>query len=333
MGGRHSPAFFRAFFRRRRRLAIDLVSGRSGGLSLGCDHEFFCGLGDFHDLYGRCFAAQSVDASQALLQSAYEKSEIVGKSPLAPDVEKAEVIAPIAVASLDQETGAAGPSTTETLTPPPSEEAPAQTLQEVEALDDAIDEPLAFEGESDEAVVQRLIDSIENTKTLTGDFTQIAPSGAISEGKLYLKRPGLLRFEYLPPTPLLIVANGGMVYVRDDALETTDSYPVGKTPLKFLLSKKLDLDDAEVIAVDRGINSVAVTLASKKDETEGELTIIVNATDHDIDPLDRSRPAKRHHCGYAQKCADRREAFQPAFPDPGCGRKFPKKLAMLQISQ
>jgi len=137
--------------------------------------------------------------------------------------------------------------------------------------------PLVFEGESDGAVAQRLFSYLEETKTLTGDFTQIAPSGAISSGRFYLRRPGFLRFEYDPPTPLLIVANSGMVYVRDEALETTDSYPAGKSPLKFLLSKKLELDDAELVAVDRGVNNVAITLASDKDETEGELTIIVKA--------------------------------------------------------
>ena len=88
-----------------------------------------------------------------------------------------------------------------------------------------------------------------------------------------------MRFEYEPPTPLLLVANGGMVYVRDEALETTDSYPVGKTPLKFLLSKKINRDDAKVIQVDRGIDTVAVTFASSDEETEGELTLIATAPD------------------------------------------------------
>ena len=99
----------------------------------------------------------------------------------------------------------------------------------------------------------------------------------MTSGQFYLRRPGLLRFEYDPPTPLLIVANSGVVYVRDDELETTDSYPVGRTPLKFLLQEKLDRDEAEVVAVDRGVDTVAVTLASRDAETQGELSIIVSA--------------------------------------------------------
>ena len=142
--------------------------------------------------------------------------------------------------------------------------------------------PLVFEGESDEQVTQRLVDYLSAVDTLQGDFTQISPSGAVSEGRFYLRRPGFLRFEYDPPTPLLIVANGGVVYVQDKALETTDSYPAGKTPLKFLLSKKIDLDKATIIGVDRGVDTLAVTLASKDEGTDGEISIIVSAPEMEL---------------------------------------------------
>ncbi len=155
----------------------------------------------------------------------------------------------------------------------------AAVRQNDDAMGDSETGPLAMENDSDEAVAEKLIAWLEAVDTLKGDFTQTAPSGAISEGKFYLRRPGLLRFEYEPPTPLLIVANGGMVYVRDEDLETTDSYPAGKTPLKFLLAKKIDRDDAKVVRVDRGVDTVAVTFASTDEETEGELTIIASAPD------------------------------------------------------
>lgn len=144
------------------------------------------------------------------------------------------------------------------------------------------EDPLIFGNETDEAVAEKLISYIEDLDTLNGDFTQIAPSGAISSGKFYLRRPGFLRFEYDPPTPLLIVANSGLVYVRDEDLETTDSYPVGKTPLKFLLSKKIDRDDAQIVSVDRGVDNIAVTFASDDEETEGELTLIASAPEFEL---------------------------------------------------
>ncbi|MEL7490606.1 MAG: outer membrane lipoprotein carrier protein LolA [Pseudomonadota bacterium] len=141
----------------------------------------------------------------------------------------------------------------------------------------AEDEALVFDGLSDDAVVEKVRAYIQSIKTLEADFTQVAPSGGVSSGKLYLRRPGQLRFEYEPPAPLLIVATQGNVYVEDKDLETTDFYPIKKTPLRFLLSKQVELGDAEVVGVDRGADTVAVTFASTGEETEGELSVILQA--------------------------------------------------------
>jgi len=188
-----------------------------------------------------------------------------------PAIEAVEIAAPAPVILAQAETGE-----------PSNEPAavagePVETPEEFVSADEAFPETLVFDGESDDEVVDRLIGYIEDLDTLQGDFTQIAPSGAVSSGRFYLRRPGLLRFEYDPPTPLLIVANGGLVYVRDEALETPDSYPVGKTPLKFLLRREFDRDDAQIVSVDRGVDTVAVTFASSEEETEGELTVIARA--------------------------------------------------------
>jgi outer membrane lipoprotein-sorting protein len=140
---------------------------------------------------------------------------------------------------------------------------------------DEVPEGLAFQDIDDKTLVDRVLAAIEGISTLQSDFTQVAPSGAASTGKFYLRRPGLLRFEYDQPTPLLIVATGGTVFVRDEALETTDSYPVGKTPLKYLLKKRVELGDAKVVSVHRGEDTVAVTFSSEKEETDGQLTVVV----------------------------------------------------------
>ncbi len=138
---------------------------------------------------------------------------------------------------------------------------------------------LVFENESDQAVVEKVLDFIRGLETMRGEFTQVAPSGEISSGAFHLRRPNQLRFEYAPPSPLLIVATQGNVYVRDNDLETTDLYPIKKTPLRFLLSRKIELGDAKVVGVDRGVDTVAVTFASEEEETEGELSLILEAPD------------------------------------------------------
>ncbi|MBY0422498.1 MAG: outer membrane lipoprotein carrier protein LolA, partial [Parvularculaceae bacterium] len=123
----------------------------------------------------------------------------------------------------------------------------------------------------------RVFAYLDGMTTLQGAFTQVSPNGAATDGVFYLKRPGLLRFDYAPPSPLKIVANGGLVYVRDDKLETTDSYPLGQTPLKFLLKKRVEVSDIRVASVERTADQVAVAFSSADAQTEGRLVAVFAA--------------------------------------------------------
>ena len=167
--------------------------------------------------------------------------------------------------------------------------APPETLPAVDSDASSQDEtisqpeepsgPLVFEGKTDEEITAMVVEHLENIATLQGKFYQQAPSGTLSTGTFHIRRPGLLRFTYDPPTELLIVANGGTVFVRDEALQTTDSYPVRKTPLKFLLRRKIDFDKADIVSIERGVDAIAITLSSRDEDTEGELTLVFSAPD------------------------------------------------------
>lgn len=88
--------------------------------------------------------------------------------------------------------------------------------------------------------------------TLAADFTQINPQGGVSQGVFYLSRPGRLRFEYRPPSPTLIVATGGTIYVRNSRLNTVDNYSVSDTPLELLLRDNIDMErNPAILGVDR----------------------------------------------------------------------------------
>ena len=137
-----------------------------------------------------------------------------------------------------------------------------------------------FSDSSDDAVVGRVVEYLEGLTTMKGEFVQSAPSGAISTGSFWLRRPGQIRFEYDEPTPLMIVATQGNVYVQDKSIDQTDLYPINKTPLRFLLSQRIDLTDVNIRSVERGIDSVAVTFSAKnEDETDGDLSIVLAAPD------------------------------------------------------
>ena len=98
-------------------------------------------------------------------------------------------------------------------------------------------------------------------QTMVGDFVQIGPDGRKSEGKIYVQRPGKLRFEYAQPATMEIVADGTSVIIRDRKLATQDTYFLAQTPLKFLLKDNIDLNkDVRVQAVtgDGATTSISV---------------------------------------------------------------------------
>jgi outer membrane lipoprotein-sorting protein len=154
--------------------------------------------------------------------------------------------------------------------------------QPASSSDIAVSKPvskLAFADLSDEAVADAALKSIEGITTLSAKFRQTAPSGAVATGDVNLRRPGQVRFDYDDPSPITVVGAGGVVYVENTDLETTDSYPLGKTPLKFLLSKRIDIGDAALAGVERYEDAVAVTWTSTDETTEGALTLYLSAPD------------------------------------------------------
>src|SRR3546814_9023656 len=56
---------------------------------------------------------------------------------------------------------------------------------------------------------------IRAVKTMTADFTQTDRNGRTLSGKLTLKQPGKIRFEYQKDVPLLIVGDGKSLTMID----------------------------------------------------------------------------------------------------------------------
>lgn len=139
-----------------------------------------------------------------------------------------------------------------------------------------------FEDVSDADVYAKTLNYMADLDTMVARFRQTSPTGEVALGDLFLDRPGKLRFSYDEPNPQLIIAKGGKIYVYDKELETTLEYEVNKTPMRFLLQKKLDTDDVVMKHIERTFNSVAVTLASTDENLEGELVLVFSAPELEL---------------------------------------------------
>ena len=127
----------------------------------------------------------------------------------------------------------------------------------------------------DRADLARIEAYLDSLRTLKAHFLQVAPNGAISQGTAWLDRPGRMRFQYDPPSPLLLVAGHGLVVFHDKALNQTSNIPVGQTPLGILLADHVKLQgDVTVTAMQRLPGQIQVSLIRTASPGDGTLTLI-----------------------------------------------------------
>jgi outer membrane lipoprotein-sorting protein len=106
---------------------------------------------------------------------------------------------------------------------------------------------------------------LSSLQTLVGNFVQVGPDGTKTKGDFFIQKPGKVRFEYDAPTPIEIIADGSSLAVRDRNLTTQDIYPLSQTPLRFLLSDRIDLmKDTNVVSVTADELFISVTIEEKQ---------------------------------------------------------------------
>jgi len=118
----------------------------------------------------------------------------------------------------------------------------------------------AFDAKQRETLdkISRYLSAVQ---TMVGNFVQVGPDGGRTEGTFYIQKPGKVRFEYNPPSPIDIIADGSAVVVRDRNLATQDLYPLSQTPLRYLLADHIDLlRDTDVVSVSSDDTFVTVVV-------------------------------------------------------------------------
>ncbi|MBR1189172.1 outer-membrane lipoprotein carrier protein LolA [Bradyrhizobium sp. AUGA SZCCT0240] len=115
------------------------------------------------------------------------------------------------------------------------------------------------------AQAARVSTYLSSLQTLVGNFVQVGPDGSKTKGDFVIQKPGKVRFEYDAPSQIAIVADGSSLAVRDKKLATQDIYPLSQTPLRFLLSDRIDLlKDTNVVSVTADDVFISVTIEEKQ---------------------------------------------------------------------
>jgi len=124
-------------------------------------------------------------------------------------------------------------------------------------------------------VIARIADSLNQIQTMKAMFIQRAPDGTVSEGMVYLERPGRIRFEYIDNDDFLVVSDGTMLNLIDYEMKRIQRWPVNDTPLKIILDKESRFDDkVEVAELVRFAGLVKVPVIDKDRRDQGYITLI-----------------------------------------------------------
>jgi outer membrane lipoprotein-sorting protein len=132
-------------------------------------------------------------------------------------------------------------------------------------------------------IIDRVAKAMTDTKTVSGSFTQVDPSGSPSNGAFYISRPGKVRFEYTKPEPIFIVSDGTTVSIEEPKRKSYDAVPLSSTPLHLFLRSNIDLrKDGSVADVQTSGGNYFVTLVDKTGEAEGKMILQFRQTDFEL---------------------------------------------------
>jgi outer membrane lipoprotein-sorting protein len=137
--------------------------------------------------------------------------------------------------------------------------------------------------DADRAVLDAISARLNELSTVKGNFTQINPDGSTSEGTFFIAKPGKMRFEYKPPTPTLIVADGRTVAVANTRLNTVDRYPLSETPLGLVLDNEVDLkNDTALVSVDRQQGAIVIGARTNANMSRANIALVFSDPGYEL---------------------------------------------------
>lgn len=132
-------------------------------------------------------------------------------------------------------------------------------------------EPLGAEEQS--ILLEEIEGYFNEVKTLYARFIQYNMDGSTYRGDVMIQRPGLMRIDYDPPVPYLIVVDGSFYIFIDEQLEEAAHIPLSLTPAAMLLRQPMKLEeDLNVLDAARDDGFLYITVSQKEAEDAGTLT-------------------------------------------------------------
>lgn len=122
--------------------------------------------------------------------------------------------------------------------------------------------------------LDQAVAALRGISTMTADFTQTDRKGQTLSGKLTLKRPGKIRFEYGKGANMLVVSNGKSLYLVDYEVKQVQRWPISNSPLGALLDPSRDVKRYGKLVPQGGDNVIGVEVRDTKRPEFGVITLV-----------------------------------------------------------
>lgn len=131
--------------------------------------------------------------------------------------------------------------------------------------------------QKDALILRQISDYMQTLSNLSGDFTQISPSGAERHGKFYIslaqnEQTRRARLTYTPPDWGIIIANNEWLSVQDTPTTEPARYPIRSSPITLLLDTRIRIDNTPYVSsINRLGDGVELVLTAPQNKIAGTL--------------------------------------------------------------
>ena len=131
---------------------------------------------------------------------------------------------------------------------------------------------LSAEDKANIARVERYFNGITSMRS---SFLQASSTGLVARGTVWLRRPGRMRLEYEPPSPVLITSDGILITYQDIELQQTNQIPLFTSPLAVLVDERVEFGDQLVVeAVESQSNVLRLRVRQRDEPDQGHVTLV-----------------------------------------------------------
>ncbi|WP_374414539.1 outer membrane lipoprotein carrier protein LolA [Novosphingobium colocasiae] len=116
--------------------------------------------------------------------------------------------------------------------------------------------------------------ALRGISTMTADFIQTDRNGSTVKGKLTLKRPGRIRFQYEPSARMLIVGDGHALTFVDYDVKQVQRWPIKNSPLGALLDPGRDVSKYGRLVPTGSANVTSIEVRDRSHPEYGIITLI-----------------------------------------------------------